>query len=847
MSMGKTSLLSRSSSVLLGAIFLLSGAVALIYEAAWQRQFTLLFGSAAPATAAVLAAYFAGLGLGSYLLGKWGARWRQPLRVYGVLELIIAAGALLVAPVLSLYTAFYPDLFSRFAGGGAVFLAVKGLLAFLAIVIPTMAMGGTLPVLAQLFNNRREKLGEMAGWLYMLNTAGAAFGVLCFPALLVALGMKTSVYLCVTLNVAMAGGAFVMAKLVPVQSTVVPDETTATPQAKKNRHRKSRPADETNALPGSLRKWLALAFVSGFVTFVLQIGWSRIFAQTHENSVWSFSIIVAIFIAGIAAGAQLARVLLRRKWSPEKALSRAWLAGGILTLLFAAMFLPLSGGLKYAEGGSAFSGSLIWMAMVVIFVPVVFLAAGLPLILQKSAALSQRATGELTGMVFAGNVAGSVTGALAAGFLLPGLIGMWGTVFFAGTLAILCAAFLIPEKRLLSLIMSGIGIVAVVTAALDVWPRTRIEKGEKLLALKEGAYGVVAVTERPGSRRLKLNNHYGLGGSASVGDERMQAHIPLMLHPDPLRSVFLGYGTGITAGGRYRGSPSPTLQVGPQMLPAQVTALELVPEAAALAKEFFAEENHHFHLQPGGRLVIEDARNFLRGTPQQFNVIVGDLVVPWRQGEGALYTLEHFTAARARLASDGLYCAWLPLFQLGEEDFRCILRTFLAVFPRTSVWRGDFSPVEPAVALIGFVDGDLDPKTVTRWFRGSGIRDAANPQLKHPAGFWMHFIGMVDQSDTGYYAQLNTEDRPIVELRAKRPPPFVGRAFQAWANQVHADSVAAMIPTLPADAMSGWKAGQLMSEFTLLLSERREVEATAVQRKIGEILGAEVARSLFDG
>src|SRR6188472_4363727 len=119
MSTDKASPLSRSSSLLLGAVFLLSGAVALIYEAAWQRQFTLLFGSAAPATAAVLAAYFAGLGLGSWLLGKWSARWRQPLKVYGLLELVIATGALLVTPVLSLYSAFYPDLFARFAGGGA--------------------------------------------------------------------------------------------------------------------------------------------------------------------------------------------------------------------------------------------------------------------------------------------------------------------------------------------------------------------------------------------------------------------------------------------------------------------------------------------------------------------------------------------------------------------------------------------------------------------------------------------------------------------------------------------------------------------------------------------------------
>ncbi len=823
--------LSRVSSFFLGVVLLLSGAVALIYEAAWQRKFTLLFGSAA--TAVVLAAYFAGLGLGNWLLGKWGARWRQPLRVYGILELAIAAGALLVAPVLSLYEAFYPDLFESFAGGGAVFLMVKGLLAFVAIVIPTMAMGGTLPVLAQLFNNRRDKLGEMAGWLYVLNTAGAAFGVLCFPALLGALGMKISMHLCVALNVAMAGGAFVLAKSAPAQTPPVPGETPAVPEPKSKRRKKSSVAQEPVATQGALRNCLALAFISGFVTFVLQVGWSRIFAQTHENSAWSFSLIVATFIAAIAAGAQLARVLLQRKWQPGAALGRAWLAGGFLTLLGPPIFLRLSGGLQYgAEVGGPFSVHQLGPAVVVIFVPVMFLAAGLPLILQRAAALSKRATGELTGTVFAWNVAGSVTGALVAGFVLPGVFGMWGTIYLAAGIVILCGGMLLGKKAKLHLAWAS---AVILTAGIFIrLPRTRIEsdRGEKLRAIKEGAYGVVAVVERPGSRRLKLNNHYGLGGSASAGEERMQAHIPMLLCDSlPQHVAFLGFGTGITAGGAWFHEPQ------------EVTALELVPSVLELADEFFGDENGHFTQRRNALLMVEDARNFLRGTPQRFDAIIGDLVVPWRQGEGALYTLEQFNAARARLSAGGLYCAWLPLFQLGEEDFRCILRTFLEVFPRASVWRGDFSPTEPALALIGFADGDFKAESVSRRL-GKMQPDPANRHLKHPAAFWMHFIGIVDKSVAGS-GPLNTENRPVVELRNSRPPPLVGRAFQTWENQIRQSSAAAVQTLLPVDALSGWKAGSLMGEFTILLSERRLKEAAAIQPSIVEAIGEEVARSIF--
>jgi len=792
----------RSVNALLGAVFLLSGAVALLWEAAWQREFALLFGSSAPATAAVLAAYFAGLGLGSGLLGRLAARGRHPLRVYAGLELVIAAGALLVSPLLSLYADFYPALFARFDGGGAAFLTIKCLLAFAAIALPTVAMGGTLPVLAQLFDGRRAEFGEKAGWLYMLNTAGAAAGVLAFPWLLGALGMRHTAWLGAGLHVVIAAAAFLLAKRYPVET--------------------AEPAPATDRAP-QVWQWTGLAFASGFVTFVLQIGWNRAFAQVHANATHSFTLLTALFIAAVAVGAQGARVMLRRGWSRRKCLGFAWLTGGVLTLIAPAIFVRGSGGLQFA-GEAAWSPALTALAAGCVFLPVALLATALPLILQE-AADSPRTAGEVSGRVLAWNIAGAVAGALAGGFVLPSLAGLWGTFFLTAALIMALAALLLARSRPARLAYAGGCLAVGLLALLAELPETRVvaRDNEKLLAVRQGPHGIAAVVERPGSRRLKLNNHYLLGGNASTGDERMQAHLPLLLHPAPQRVAFLGYGTGITAGGALFHAPS------------QVTALELVPEVADLAGEFFAAENMNFPAQPGARLIMEDARNFLRGTAEEYDVIIGDLVVPWRQGEGALYTREHFAAAKARLAPGGLYCAWLPLFQLSAEALDGILATFHEIFPRVTLWRGDFSPTEPALAAIA---GEWTPETVAA--RVAKMRpDPANPHLAHPRAVWMHFLGRLSLHDCG--PGPNTENNPWIELQVRRGPPLTGRSFHTWTDAVRTQS----LPAFNDEMRTGMEAGRLMSEWTLLMSERREGEAWDVMSQLREKLGEELARVIF--
>lgn len=819
---------SKLFTGVLGAMFFASGAVALIYEGAWQRQFTLLFGSAAPATAAVLVAYFLGLGLGSLLLGRFAARWRQPILVYGILEVIVGLGALLVEPILSLYAGVYPGIFARYESGGTTFLWVKGALAFAAIAVPTMGMGGTLPVLARMFEDQRERFGEFTATLYGVNTAGAAIGVLLFPLLLGWAGMKAAIGFGVGTNIAIGCAAILLCRRGEFRC-VHPKQILAARSGRR------------------LLPWMALAFISGFVTFVLQVGWTRAFAQVHENSVYSFSIVVASFIAAIATGALLARTLLRRKWPAWRAMRAGWIAGGLLTLGTPAIFLRLTDGLKYAAsapGGGPFHASL-WIALfVVVFIPITLLGVALPLILHEAATTKTSGPAStVTGTILAANIGGSVAGAWAGGFLFPYGPGLWGTIIVAGTVA-LAAAMLLGGKTVAWRFVLASGCIALGALLLrQDSPRTRVDtnatearRREQLISLSEGAHGVVAVVERAGSRRLKLNNNYVLGGTFATGDERMQAHIPLVLHSNPRRIAFLGYGTGITAGGATFHHPE------------HVTALELVPEVAEAASAFFSDENLNFSNRPGARIVLEDARNFLRGSREQFDVIIGDLVVPWRSGEGALYTLENFRAARDRLAPNGIFCAWLPMFQLGEEDFRMILRTFQVAFPgEVLLWRGDFSPTEPALALIGSLPGNprLNPETV-RMRLAALTPDPLNPQLKHPEVFWMHFAGVAPEEHAGApVKELNTENLPGVEMRVTRPQPFIGRALQRFENASRNPLTVAHLEALPEEARKGVEAGQLMAEFTLLLSEGKEHEARALEQSLRVVLGSEAARSLF--
>ena len=819
---------ASAGSFILPALLFVSGAVALVYEVAGQRQFALVFGSAGPATAAVLAAYFAGLGTGAWIVGRLAPRWSRPLRAYAGLELLVGGGALLVRPALALIDSIYPALFGSLADQPAAFTAVRIALAFATLFLPTFAMGGTLPLLGAAVDARRGQLGRSAGWLYVVNTLGAGLGALALPFLfLPRLGLAASVELGVLANAGLAATAWALDRRTAPSAAPVP-----------------RPA----AVPASAdAPVLVPAFVSGFATFALQVLWNRAFAQIHENSLYSFAVVVAVVIFSLAAGAQLARLGLRAGWPPTRLLGGAWLLAAATVLAGPGLFLQLSHGLDYLPGAEEAGHHAARLAVLVCLLlgPAFgLLGVGLPAVMEQAGRGGTNAS-RVLGRLLAVNVLGSVAGALAAGFWLPRWLGLWNGILALGTLVAVAGVWSwrhggasVRPRRLAPTLAVAWGASLLVLRHVEL-PRVRLEAGERLVHLAEGPHGIAAVVGRGDELRLKLNNHYLLGGTAATGDERMQAHMPLLLHPAPRHVAFLGLGTGISAGA------SLFHPVG------RVTVMELVPEVVDAARSYFGAANERVLDDPRTVVVADDARNHLRGSREKYDVIIGDLVVPWRAGEGSLFTLEQFTAARAALAPDGLFCQWLPLFQLSETEATILARTFLQVFPQAQVWRGDFSPTAPAIALIGRA-GDFKPDVALVQRRLAELRaDPANPQLRSPDAFWMNLVGVLEASDLpAGEMRLNTEDRPWIELLGPLRPAggqesfFTGRKLQMWLDQVRLRSRERLGP-LPEREATAVAAGGELAEFTLCLAEGNRAGADAAQRRLREMLPADAYRSLF--
>jgi spermidine synthase len=802
-------------------LFFASGALGLVYEVLWQRHFALVFGGGAAAAAAVLAAYFSGLGLGSYVLGRTSPRVRRPLRLYAGLEALAAAGALLSFPLASAAA----PLAVLTTGGidpAAARPVVEALAAFVALALSTFAMGGTLPVLARLSDEGGRHLGVGVGLLYAVNTAGAALGALAVPFVLLPwLGARGGLLAAVIANVAVAVIAWTMDGP-PLEGS-----------------------ESEAALDGPVLSWthpaVLLATASGLAAFVLQVLWNRAFAQVHENSTHSFALVVALFVLALALGAEVSRLALRRGHAPETVIGWAWLVAALLAAVGPELFRRLTHGLDYLPAGRGWGHDAARLAGVsawVVLPAATAIGVGFPALLEWAGRTRSSAV-TVVGRVLSANLAGCVLGALAAGFALPRAFGMWRGMTLAAAVLMAGGAWCLMRVRA----WGGRAAAAVTAAVLAVaWiadpPRVRIAEGEQLLSLAEGADGIVAVVERPGSRRIKLNNHYVLGGTASAGDERTQAHLPLLLHPSPRRVAFLGLGTGITAGGAL-------------LHPIErLTAVELVPEVAAAAREYLRDANRGVLDDTRTRLVIADARAYLRRTADRFDVIVGDLAVPWRPGESALYTFENFAAARRALAPGGVFCQWVPLFQLSEPELRIVLRTFLAVFPRAQVWRGDFSADEPALALVATAEPMAVDPALVETARRAATPDPANAHLGDAAGVWLYFAGVLEPTDLGTdETRVNRDDRPWLELRgpgdgSADEPRCTGRRLQAWLAEVRRRSEHRLDALGPSERRA-MEAGDWLFEFSLALAERNDTAARAAQEHVRALLPEATFRALF--
>jgi spermidine synthase len=545
-----------------------------------------------------------------------------------------------------------------------------------------------------------------------------------------------------------------------------------------------------------------------------------------------------VFLLGLTAGAAGARRELLRGRPPRALLAAAWCIAGLLVVASPRLFAALTDGLTYvgAQGWHSTHGRLLVLALVTMLPASLGLGMALPLVIDMSG--SERASaGPLVGRVLAANTLGAMAGPVLATFLMGPLLGLWGSLVLLGGMLVAAGAWA-GLARAQAALAGGVLATGLLLGAADVPPvRVQTAVGQRLVSVREGTHGTTAVVANAHDRWITVNNSYVLGGTAAAEEERWQAHLPLLLHPSARRVAFVGMGTGITAGAALL---HPT---------GSIVALEIVPEVAEAAQRDFADFNGRVVDDPRVEVVIDDGRNHLASTPDAFDVIVGDLLVPWRPTEAPLYTQEHFESVRRALRADGIFCQWLPLYQLSPDQLAIVVRTFLEVFPTATLWRGNFDPNEATLALVGHLGSRaLDPEAIDARVRALAGSEG-NPFLEHPAGMWLFLVGPLRPEMPWLAgARRNRDGEPWVEMlsaaahaaRDQAVPAASGRVT-AFLEQAARESLAGTALRDLDDRHLAWRAtGAELSRASLVRGDEGQQRVLAILRT----LPPELQRSL---
>jgi spermidine synthase len=688
---------------LLYLAFAASGTAALIYETTWTRLLTLFLGHTVAAASTVLAAFMGGLAVGAAIAGRVSSRLDRTaaLRAYAAVEILIGVFAVALPFELDLLR---PLLAAAYDDGGTAFGVIRLVCSLLVVTVPAVAMGATLPFVVRWHAASAERAGRDTGLLYAANTVGAAAGaVLSGFVLLPAVGMRMTTFVGVGLNVLSAAIAWWLAGRAdlphPDSVAVGQQSTPATTPRKKTKHaaRRAMPHEPSVAMP--VVAMIALG-ISGCVSLILQVAWTRILALVVGPTTFAFSAMVATFISGIAIGAVIGGALSKRRPSPWL-LAASLLLSGVAAVVAAAWApqIPLLVADAVAAPDASFAtvvrlqSSLI--AALMLPMTIAF-GASFPLAVALGARTDATVSRDVA-RVYTANTAGAILGALAGGFVLVPRLGLQNTVRAAAMLAIagfITIALLHTRRR----VVPGIAAVAVAVAALagiafmPPWDREILSSGAykyapymesanrdvllragTLLYYREGAAATVSVRSVTGATSMAIDGKVDASNAGDMLTQRLLGHLPLLLHESPRTVGIIGLGSGVTLASALR-HPIERADV-----------LEISPEVVE-ASRFFERENRKALADPRTHLIIGDGRSHLALATRQYDVIISEPSNPWMAGVAALFTQEFFEAARSRLAPGGLICQWAHTYDISGDDLRSVVATFSSVFPNASLW-----------------------------------------------------------------------------------------------------------------------------------------------------------------
>ena len=754
---------------LLLLLFVGSGCAALIYEIVWLQLLQLVLGSSAVSLAALLGTFMGGMCLGSLLLPRLISPREHPLRVYALIELGIGAIAIVVLFVMP----YVGGLYSATVGHGIGGIVLRGLLCAICLLPPTMLMGATLPAIARWITTTREGVSWL-GFFYGGNLAGAVFGCLLAGFYLLRVhDMMFATFVAVAINLAVGLIAFRLSAVTPYDGP--PTE----------------PRAESTAAGRAAWSIYAAIALSGLTALGAEVVWTRLLSLILGATVYTFSIILAVFLIGLGIGSSIGSAVGRRAASPRLALSvcqwllTAAIAWSAWMLARSIPYWPINPSLA-TSAWFLFQIDLLRCAWAIMPAACLW-GASFPLALAAAADRNQD-PGRLVGGIYAANTVGAIAGAI--GFSLIGIpeAGTQASEKILMAIAALAAILalgplfwgasersgrrwsIVREAPLPIALILVIVLLRTVPAAPDgliAYGRylpTKSGQSINYLYVGEGMNSSIAVSDLGGGIR-----NFHVSGKVEASSEpqdmrlqRMLGNIPALLHPSPQSVLVVGFGAGVTAGSFI---PYPDLK--------RLVICEIEPLIPARVAPYFASENFNVLSDPRVQVDYDDARHFVLTTPEKFDIITSDPIHPWVKGAATLYTREYFELVKRHLKPGGLVTQWVPLYESNLDVVKSEIATFFDAFPNGTIWanlnngegydlvllgqnepltidmqalqqrieRPDYAPVlaslqqvgfESPVALLATYGGqapDLAP-----WLQGAAINRDRNLRLQYLAG-----------------------------------------------------------------------------------------------------------------
>jgi len=765
----------RSRATLLVAVlFAASGAAALVDEVLWTRWLTLSLGASSRAVVLVLAVFMGGIGLGSYLAGRVGDRaLRRVLLLFAGAEALVGAWAFLSAPLLGRWLPGLAATLGRATGSGSLPVPLRGLLAAAALLLPTLAMGASLPWLVRFVTGTGLLPGRATGRLYALNTLGGAAGAwLATFALVPRFGLTGTVLLAGTTSLLVAAASLALARTIPPGASEPPGGVGSAPE----------PPDGPGA-PDPARLLLAASLgfgASGLVGLALEVTTHRVLAVLAGSSVYAFTVMLAAFLLGIGLGSLAAGRLADRTRHPALGLAVTLgglgLGAGLLPLLLREgtwttlgriLGAPLRGNPFAAEMGAAVG---------VLLLPTVMLGAAVPFV-GRMAGLVPGRIARRFGLAYALNTAGAVTGSALAGLVLVPHLGTARSFTLLAVLAGLAGvavavAGLPPGPRAKGILAAGLLAAIGAGAGLSADPVREAMlgrfRGADLLVFREGPVQTIAVTRESNDQQLTflrlVTNRTSLTGTHFYAQRymRLLGHLPaLYATAPPERALVICLGTGMTAG---------AVATWPGIR--ELGIAEISPEVVDVA-DLFRDVSGNVLDDPRTRLHVEDGREVLLASAGGWDLVTLEPPPPRDAGVVSLYSVDFYRLCRARLAPGGVVAQWIPLHSQSPGEIRMLVRAFLDGFPHVL----GILPVERDLLLLGSGRPlQPDPAELARRMALPGVAASlAGIGFEGPPALLATVVA--DREALARFAgnaPTVTDDRPIVEYFApfgRRPRP----------------------------------------------------------------------------